>query len=219
MFSSLLADVNPCFQALVLSRRLMPNVESFTVTDGEGKVTVAVSAEALSAGMAAWEFAVSNLDQIPLSTFMVANLDARRRHESDQVAVRSIAWIAVDDAVGVIDGSPGVWADADRILVDTRLRLVEIAIRCTNDWIGQSTPRLRSVLTSVEALRRWVVEARPSGPHLADRRDEMLRLRLQWENWGPVSRHPLVPEEDTRDLNERQPRVRDALRDRAFSTL
>jgi hypothetical protein len=197
----------------------MPNVESFTVTDGEGEVSITVSADALSAGMPAWELAVSTLDQIPLSTFMVANLDARRRHEADQIAIRSVAWIAVDDAVGVIDGSPGVWEDADRVLVDTRLRLVELAVRCTSDWLGQSTPRLRSVASSVEALRRWVVDDRPDGPHLADARKEMGRLRLQWETWGPVPRHPLVPEEDTRDPHERQPRVRRTPRDWAYTTL
>lgn len=90
--------MNPCLQALVLSRRLMPNVETFSVADSGGDVVVTVSADSLSATMAAWELAVSNMDQPPLSTFLPANLDARVRHEDANVAVLSVAWIAVDDA-------------------------------------------------------------------------------------------------------------------------
>lgn len=75
-------DVNPCFQALVLSHRLMPAVESFCVRGAEGDPAIEVDAGALAASMPAWEFAVSNLDQIPLSTFLPANLDARMQHET-----------------------------------------------------------------------------------------------------------------------------------------
>lgn len=212
-------DVNPCLQALVLSHRLMPNVESFTVGSAEGGAAISVNADALRASMLAWEFAVANLDQIPLSTFLPANLDARRRHETDNLAIRSVAWIAVDDAVGVIDGSEEVWDETARGLIDTRLQVVELAVRCTEEWLGAAAPRLRSVASSVAMLREWVVSHAPAGPHLADRRGEMVRLRLQWESWGPVPRHPLVPDQDTRVPDERQPRLRGAPGDLAFRTL
>lgn len=214
-----LTDVNPCFQALVLSRRLMPKVESFSVAESGGDVVVSVSAEALDATMPAWELAVSNLDQIPLSTFLPANLDARLRHEAPNMAVRSVAWIAVDDAVGVIDGSPDVWQDEDRRLIDLRLQVVELAIRCTEARLGVATPRLRSIAASVAELREWMVDGRPHGPGIAERRDEVARLRLQWQTWGPVPRHPLVPENDTRDPDERQPQRRDVAASMAFRHL
>ena len=148
-----LTDVNPCLQALVLSRRLMPNVETYSVADSGGDVVVTVSAASLSATMAAWELAVSNLDQIPLSTFLPANLDARIRHEDANVAVRSVAWIAVDDAVGIIDGSPETWEDEDRSLIDMRLQIVELAVRSTEAQIVSTAPRLRSVAVSCRAPR------------------------------------------------------------------
>lgn len=204
-----LTDVNPCFQALVLSHRLMPKIESFSVKGASGEAVIELDADALAASMLAWEFAVSNLDQIPLSTFLPANLDARRRHETDTVAIRSAAWIAVDDAVGIIDGSKDIWDEADQCLIATRLQVVELAVRETEAWLGSAAPRLRSVAASIGSLREWVVAHRPSGPHLADRRVEMVRLRMQWETWGPVLRHPLIPEEDGRHPNERQPQLRD----------
>jgi len=211
-----LTDVNPCLQALVLSHRLMPNVETFSVADSDGDVVVTVAASALSATMAAWELAVSNLDQIPLATFLPANLDARMRHEDANAAVRAAAWIAVDDAVGVVDGSPEIWRDDDRNLIDMRLKIVELAVRSTAEWITDASPRLRSVEASVAALREWVSCERPAGPHIADRRPEMVRLRLQWGSWGPVPRHPLVPELDTRDPDEHQPALRSVATSTAF---
>lgn len=214
-----MTDVNPCLQALVLSRRLMPNVETFSVADSRGDVVVTVAADALSATMAAWELAVSNLDQIPLSTFLPATLDARIRHEDANVGVRSVAWIAVDDAVGVIDGSPEIWKDEDRSLIDMRLQIVELAVRSTEERIGSTAPRLRSVAASVAALREWIVRESPAGPHIADRRPELARLRLQWERWGPVRRHPMVPERDPRDPDERQPALRAARASVAFQHL
>lgn len=212
-------DVNPCFQALVLSCRLLPGVESFSVRDSGEGVLISVTSDALIATMPAWEFAVSNLDQIPLVTFLPANLDARMRIEQENVAIRAVAWIAVDDTVGIIDGSPERWMDEDRSLIVKRLEVVELAIRGTTEYLARRTPRLDSVAGSVSALRAWITEQRPTHASLAERRDEFARLRMQWERWGPVPRHPLVTADDTRDPDERQPRLRDAPEDLAFRTL
>lgn len=212
-------DVNPCFQALVLARRLMPNVESFSVSVAGGDAVISVSADALTASMPAWEFVIAHLDQIPLSTFLPANLDARRHHEEQSMAIRSVAWIAADDAVGVIDGSPEIWSAEDRALIDTRLQAVELAVRCTNDSLGLVAPRLRSVAESVASLRQWIADQQPLGADSADDRDDMLRLRLQWKSWGPVLRHPLVPEVELPDPNERQPQLREVPKSMAFRLL
>ena len=214
-----LEDVNPCLQALVLSHRLMPDIQSFSVEVDDAGPTVIVAAEALDACMSSWEFAVSNLDQIPLSTFLAANLDARRHQESDSVAIRSVAWIAVDDAVGIIDGSPERWSGEDRALTDARLHVVDLAIQGILTWLGQPAPRLESVIKSVASLRQWVRSSSPSDVRLADRRPDMVRLRTQWESWGPVLRRPMVTESRDRDRNERQPGLRQVPTSMAFRSL
>lgn len=214
-----LTDVNPCFQALVVAHQLMPLVDSFSVRVPEGQPTVAVSAAALAASTPAWEFAATNLDQIPLATFLAANLDARRRHEPESLAIRSVAWIAVDDAVGVIDGSPTAWTESDRSLIDARLHVIELAVRGAQHVAGTDAARLRSVAESVKSLRAWVEHRDPAGPHLADNLPAMVLLRAQWEAWGPVPRHPQVSCEDPRESNERQPQLRPPREAPAFRQL
>lgn len=139
-------DINPCFQALVLARRLLPRTESFEVSriESNGSLIV-VDASALDATMPSWDFAVSHLDPMPHSTFLPANLEARMRLELRPLALRSAAWIAVDDAVGVNDGSPERWDDDTRKLIDTRLQVVEIAVASTRQRIGTPNTRLGSV--------------------------------------------------------------------------
>lgn len=188
-------DINPCFQALVLARRLLPRTERFEVSTVESTgPLITVDASALDATMPSWNFAVSHLDQMPLSTFLPANLDARTRLEPKPLALRSASWIAVDDAVGVIDGSPERWDDDIRRLIDTRLRVVEIAVASTRRWIDVPNTRLESVQHSIAELRIWIAEESPLQAALADGQPSMSRLRTQWNQWGPVVRHPLIPE-------------------------
>lgn len=188
-------DVNPCFQALVLARRLLPRTEKFEVSTVESSGSLIVAdASALDATMSSWDFAVSHLDQMPLSTFLPANLDARMRLEPEPLALRSAAWIAVDDAVGVIDGSPERWDDDTRQLIDTCLQVVEIAVVSTRQRIGGPNTRLETVEQSVAELRTWISNESPLQAALADGQPSMSRLRTQWNQWGPVPRHPLIPE-------------------------
>ncbi|WP_307318850.1 hypothetical protein [Microbacterium sp. SORGH_AS_0862] len=188
-------DVNPCFQALVLARRLLPQTERFEVSAVESSGSlIVVDASALDATMSSWDFAVSHLDQMPLSTFLPANLDARMRLEPEPLALRSVAWIAVDNAVGVIDGSPERWDDDARQLIDTCLQVVEIAVASTRERIGASNTRLESVEKSVAELRTWISNESPLQAALADGQPSMSRLRTQWNQWGPVPRHPLILE-------------------------
>lgn len=202
-------DVNPCFQALVLARRLLPRTERFEVSaaDSNGPLIV-VDAVALDATMPSWDFAVSHLDQMPLATFLPANLDARMRHEPEGLALRSVAWIAVDDAVGVIDGSPEYWDDDARKLLDTRLQVVEIAVASTRRRIGAPNTRLESVQQSVAQLRSWIADGSPLEAALADDQLSMSRLRAQWDQWGPVVRHPLIPEVSPTGEFQAQPALR-----------
>lgn len=160
------SDINPCFQALVLSHRLMPVVESFSVSDPEGDVLIAVDGSALSACMPAWEYAVSNVDKIPLSTFLAANLNARRRHEGQADAMRSAAWIATDDVLDAIDGSPIIWTADDRALLVARLTIVELAVQNAETLLTSASTRLQSVAESVALLKEWIQAELRSTPIL-----------------------------------------------------
>lgn len=213
-------DINPCFQALVLARRLLPKTERFEVStvDSNGLLIV-VDADALDATMLSWDFAVAHLDQMPLSTFLPANLDARMKLESEPVAVRSTAWIAVDDAVGVIDGSPEHWDEGTRQLLDIRLQLVEIAVASTRQWIAAPNTRLESVQESVAELRSWISNESPLQAVSADSQPSMSRLRAQWSRWGPVPRHPLIPEVPPAGEVQAQPALRAAPESTHYRTL
>lgn len=202
-------DINPCFQALVLARRLLPRTEKFEVSTSKGRDPfISVEASALDATMLSWSFAVSHLDKMPLSTFLTANLDARRKVEPKSTALRSAAWIAVDDAVDTIDGSPEVWSEEMRHLINTRLQVVEIAIAATTQWLVEPNSRLESVQTSVAELRNWVANDAPSRALLAEEQLPMRRLRTQWNQWGPVPRHPLVKEDFPPSNTELPPALR-----------
>lgn len=188
-------DINPCLQALVLARRLLPRTETFEVStpESDGPLIV-VAAAALDATMPSWDYAVSRLDTMPLATFLPANLDARLRLEPEAVAFRSAAWIAVDDAIGVIDGTPANWNEDTRRLINTCLQVVEIAVASSRQKVGKPNARFESVQKSVAELRNWITSESPIRAAAADSQTSMYRLRIQWNRWGPAPRHPLVPE-------------------------
>jgi hypothetical protein len=213
-------DVNPCFQALILARRLLPGVETFSVAAGDRDVPlIVVRNTSLDAAMPAWERAVATLDQMPLSTFLPVNLDARGREEEPSLATRSVAWIAVDDALGVIDGSPESWSAETAGLIQARLEVVAIAVECTLSMLDAPNSRLASVLQSVQELRDWISQSSAPEPDLAEGQPAVRRLRIQWERWGPVPRHPNIPDSYAPDLSERQPALRAEATSTAYRTL
>lgn len=213
-------DLNPCFQALVLASRLMPEISTFSVStpESDGPLVV-VSAEAIDAAMPIWELAVSSLDRMPLSVFLPVNLNARLKLEDSRTATRSVAWIAVDDAVGTVDGSSALWDGTALNLIDTRLRVVETAVGQTLLCVPQSNPRLESVLRSVAELRTLISEQRPSTRDSIEREPALKRLRAQWEQWGPVRRHPSIPEGYAPDSSEVQPRLKDPPKSARYTSL
>ncbi|WP_141396714.1 hypothetical protein [Microbacterium gorillae] len=205
-----MTDINPCFQALLLARRLLPRTESFAVSSVDSDdPQVTVDAVALDAAMPAWEYAVSHLDQMPLGAFLPANYSARRQQESAATATRAVAWIAADDAVGVIDGSPPTWDSDIRRLLGVRLQVITTAIENTRRIIPEGTTRLSSVHQSVQQLQQWIDTARPADPWSADGYPALQRLRTQWRAWGPVPRLPSIMETPAPDeISEAQPRLR-----------
>ncbi|MCO7204432.1 hypothetical protein NH287_13150 [Microbacterium sp. CnD16-F] len=203
-------DINPCLQALLLARRLLPRTESFAVSsiDSDGPL-LTVDAAALDAAMPAWEYAVSRLDQMPLGAFLPANYSARLQLEPPATALRAVAWIAADDAVGVIDGSPPSWDPDTRRLLGVRLQVVAVAIENTRRIIPARTVRLDSVHASVRQLQQWIGTTHPADPWSVDEQPALQRLRTQWRAWGPVPRLPSILEPPAPDeIIETQPRLR-----------
>lgn len=213
-------DINPCFQALVLARRLLPEIETFSVsTTARNSPIIVVAAEALDAAMPAWEVAVSTLDQIPLSTFLPANLDARQRVESPTLAARSVAWIAADDVLGVLDGSPDSWSSSSIRLIQARLRVAQIALEQSSLVLESPSLRLDSVLRSVRDIREWLSSDPSPSLALIEREAAVCQLRTQWAQWGPVPRHPNIDNADAPDLSERQPKLLEPLTNLLYRTL
>ena len=204
-----LRDVNPCFQALLTAHRLLPRIETFSVgvqDDAETRITV--SAEALEATMPIWEHALPALDRMPFATFLPANLDARSRVEPGGLALRSATWIALDDVLDAIDGSPPEWDEPALQLLDVRLRVVEVAMSQLAKFVGSTNARISSVVSSVGELREWIIRVRPSDANSVEACESLQRLRIQWTNWGPVQRHPLVPEPTNAEFSEDRPMIR-----------
>lgn len=205
-----MVDINPCFQALLLSRRLLPRTQTFEVTavDTAGSLHT-VDADALDATMPGWEYAVSHLDQMPLATFLPANYSARTKSESAAEAIRAVAWIAADDAVGVIDGSLEAWSAEVRRLLAVRLQVIAIALEHTRGMISMASPSLDSVHESVVQLRRWIETDHPGDPWVADDQPALQKLRSHWEVWGPVPRLPTVTQEPAPvEVSQALPRLR-----------
>ncbi|WP_156786353.1 hypothetical protein [Microterricola viridarii] len=213
-------DINPCFQALILSRRLIPEISTFSVsTSRELRPVITVSAEALDATMPIWELAVSSIDQMPLSTFLPANFDARRRIEPASVAARSAAWIAVDDSVDAVDGSPAIWGPSTVTLIDARLQIVEMAIDQTMQHVEMPNSRLASVSSSVRALRAWLAQPPEPNRKSLESHSALQLLRHQWAHWGPVPRHPLVVDDQRPLAPQRQPGLRARPETGRYSTI
>lgn len=215
-----LPDINPCFQALLTAHRLLPRIETFNVSVEDNPAThITVSANALSATMPVWEQAISSLDRMPFATFLPANLDVRRRIETESAAIRSAAWIAIDDVLDAFDGSPEIWDEPVAQMLAARLGVVETALVQVAVLLDNPGPRLGSVTESVGELHRWLVCARPRNPSTAARNEVLRRLRVQWERWGPVPRHPLVLETREISIPESAPKIREQSTFEYFRTI
>jgi hypothetical protein len=189
------SDINPCFQALLSAHRLLPRIQKFTVSaEGRPDTQITVSADALSATMPIWEQAIASLDRMPFATFLPANFDARRQIESERIAIRSAAWIAIDDILDAIDGVSEVWDEGIIQLLAAQIGIVQVALAQLTEFVNMPGSRLKSVGESTEDLRRCLADTHPVSWSAVQHIDALRRLRVQWEAWGPVSRHPLVAE-------------------------
>lgn len=190
--------INPCFQALIVARRLLNRAESFAVFVGDDQTpAITLSARTVDSAAPVWERALAAFDQIPTATFLPMNLDARSHLEDVKLATRSAAWIAVDDALGAIKETPALWDNGVRNLLENRLEVVAMAVTAAQDQLDQPDPRMTDVVSSFSQLQSWINSSQPMRDSLIERHPAYFRLRTQWEVWGPVPRLPSVPADGT----------------------
>ena len=186
------ADINPCFQALVVLRRLLPRAQAFeVVVADETKPSLTVDSSALDDSLAALEYSHACLAATPLGAFLPANLNARMRSESAPVALRSISWIAVDDVLDAIDGSPALIDEGGRRLLLARITTTRMALESCHAPQGTRIDRAGLVRTQLtNLLERLSTATTPFGIGAIDRWETVIRLRHWWTVWGPVERLP-----------------------------
>lgn len=201
-------DINPCFQALVLVHQLLPRVTRFEISvEGEG-TPISVDADALDRTLRVWSEARDSFDKMPLATFLPANLAARSQVEAPAVAVRAVAWIAVDDLLSAIDGATEILDSGAIDLMAKRVRVVETALMgCMPSVPDGLQTRPRVVLDAAGEFQRALAVLSPPIPLFElDRLDCVGRLRHFWSNWGRVSRLPTVAEPFEKSIDhEAQP--------------
>lgn len=204
-------DINPCFQALLSASQLLPGVARFEVSlAAGGRVVIGVGRAALDSTRCVWSEARSAFDNMPLSTFLPANLDARSEVEPEAIAVRSVSWIAADDLLSAIDGA-GDWLTAEGILLlSKRAHLVETALTETMPRVpARLHVRPRVLLDTSRELRRELAILPAPTPFVRlDDLNCVAHLRHFWATWGPVPRLPTVaePTDETPDYGD-QPAI------------
>lgn len=192
-----MTDINPAFQALLLAQRLLPDASEFKLLVGCGEEPViSISKESIAHTLPVWEYAIENIDRMPFSVFLPMNYEARLHLESKSAARRSVAWIAVDDLLDAIDGSPAIWGQEEIRLLRIRLSIVERAVIQVQCALADREFRLKSVLESVREIRDWFTSRSFARAEEIEGLESLQRVRGQWAVWGPVPRHPGVEEID-----------------------
>jgi hypothetical protein len=216
-------NINPCFQALVCCHMLLPHVLQFDVSSARGldEAKISVSSDALNLTLPVWETAARLFTSMPLCTFLPANLNARQRSEELSKAVRSIAWIALDDLLDALDGTPQCWNAADFELFMNRVKLNALALDQCVASISKPTPFRLATLHA--AVREFIREIEIMAPPVEFRTFECLelveRFRAWWNAWGPVERLPGFPPAETDFPSDHRPALRHSVIDLRWSTI
>lgn len=186
--------INPCFQALTVSSRLLPDTRHFRVRiEGSPVPVISLDRATLDATYLVWQEAVKRFDVMPLSTFLPANYEARSAFESPMRAARAAAWIALDDALDAYNRLLPTPSAKELAWFGDRLSLVagSTAAALTIVPAPTSTPLIivHNLAESCALLVGAAQHSAMSGKQLSDLLDEMSTLH---ELWGPVARLPTV---------------------------
>jgi hypothetical protein len=217
-------DINPCFQALLCARLLLPNVQVFEVyVKGAPRPALTVDSEALDQTLPIWNQALTTFDSMPFSAFLPANLVARSSSESETTAVRGVSWIAADDLLDAIDGGPPALNSAALAVLRERVALVVLALtQCAALVPVEACARLTAIRSAADELQAELLRLPP--PPLSSNRLDALtctgRIRDSWSAWGPMPRLPGIPEDPAGQYEmNRQPAIKTKDDNAAWRTL
>jgi hypothetical protein len=208
-------DINPCFQALVCARQLLPEVRKFEIyVFGASEPALSVDSRSLDQTLPIWNQALATFDMMPFVTFLPANLDARSRWESKTLAIRSICWIAADDLLDAVDSRAagnGDWTAEQIGVLDERLSLVKLALEQCAIGLDTTATRLNALRLAIDDVSndlKRVLNGTLASTTL-DRSPGIDRVRNFWAAWGPVARLPNISEVSSRrSETARQPGLR-----------
>jgi hypothetical protein len=208
------SDINPCFQALLCARRLLPDLVGFEVyLEGASDPAIAIDTRALDHTLPVWNQALATFDMMPLSAFLPANLAARSFWETAPKAVRAVSWIAADDLLDALDGGPDIWDQAAIDVFGERVALVEVSLaQCLGIAPADTHTRLNAIRTAVHDLQADLPRLceRPLSMATLDNLPCIMRIRHFWSVWGPVPRLPNIYDTPTDGVAvDRQPRLRE----------
>lgn len=129
---------------------------------------------------------------MPLSTFLPANLDCRRRLEGEMLAVRAVAWIGADDCLDALDGTLGDWDLKAFSTFTERISVVKTALsQCLVVIAGGPRVRVVALIKAIEAAESAVLALEgPVSFEAINRLRSIQHIRHFWHAWGPVDRLP-----------------------------
>ena len=197
-------DVNPCFQALIVARQLMPRPLSFEVRAVDSiHPIIVVDVESLDETHTLWKKAVATFTTMPFSTFLPANLAARRLIETDSTALKSVCWIAADDVLDAFDSSRrtrNLWPSEVVDLFEARLHFARLSLdHCCNLPDVDGDPDVALLKRTIDSIATELAAARSTDGLLDPTRLTSIELvRGFWDDWGPTPRFPGVVAETTR---------------------
>jgi hypothetical protein len=127
-------------------------------------------------------------------TFLPANLNARGHLESESTAFRSVAWIAADDFLDALDGTPDPWDEDALWTFANRVSVVIAALfQCSAAIPERSRLRVEALLEAVRDVELEIEKlAAPLTSEVIDRLPSAQRIRHFWCVWGPVERLPNI---------------------------
>jgi len=194
--------INPCFQAVMWSSRHISGVNRFVVTVPDHPTpAMDLTRTALDATFFVWREARLKFSAMPMSTFLPANAWARLAVELPDRAAKSVAWLAINDAVAAyIDAEETQGELLDRIRpLTARLQLIGTSVAATISTFPQSAVGpLEEVLELVIPAVTWN-ESAARGLNAAPAARLEEQIRRLYESWPAVA---VLPTVDARPLDQ-----------------
>ena len=194
--------INPCFQAAMWASRCIDDAKRVVVkVQNCESPAMDLTRDYLDATFVVWRYAREHFDEMPVSTFLPANACARLAVEDFYVAMRSVIWLALNDAAHAYDDAHemmGSFQDSLLRLV-SRLQLVELALRTTAAVLPRTLAVDLDISTRVVTDAIGVTREVSSGDSLAGAAMCEARLRGILQSLPAAS---VLPTVDQRPLDK-----------------